>query len=209
MNFSYFVRCSLFVSLLGLGIVAFVPSQVEANDDAYSPDYTKFNGVYAGVQGGYSSGGIQIVEPRIGGIDVGIDGFFGGAHAGYGYAVLDRVYVGAEAEYNIHDNSISDAFIAEFTTEHSYSASVRLGFLASEDAMVYTKAGYHNAKISANGESNEAKGARFGAGVEYIVWDSISVRGEALYAHYFVGDDLKPVEEAYDASLILGVSYRF
>lgn len=48
---------------------------VATSAQATEPDYTNFNGLYAGIQGGYSSGHIELFDRRIGGMDVGISGF--------------------------------------------------------------------------------------------------------------------------------------
>lgn len=186
-----------------LGVAASPGQQAEA------ADYSKFNGVYAGIHGGYSSGQIGLHDSRIGGMDVGVSGFFGGIHAGYGHNIFDRVYIGAEVEHNRYNNAIGDAFVVDFKKKYDYSASLRLGFLAGEDTMVYTKLGAHHIEMSADGRSENAGGVKAGIGIEYIVWKHLSVRAEGVYTHMSPDEDLKPVEDAHDTALILGMSLRF
>jgi outer membrane immunogenic protein len=63
-------------------------------------------------------------------------------------------------------------------------AGGRVGGVVSENVLLYAKAGYTNARASVGGTGVNFDGIRAGAGVEWLVGRSFSIRGEYRYSNY-------------------------
>lgn len=114
---------------------------------------------------------------RIGGTS--FDGVAFGAALGYDLQSDGLVY-GAEVE--LTDSSTK---VFGFGVSRDIYAGARLGHTIGEDALLYAKVGYTNARIS--GIGIKVDGVRAGAGVEYNVSESMFVRGEYRYSNYELG----------------------
>jgi len=118
------------------------------------------------------------------------DGFLFGASLGYDLQSSNIVY-GVEAEITESTGKISGGGASVNTSRDLYAGG-RLGFVAGDKALIYVKAGYTNARYTANGAglgtiSGNADGVRVGAGVEFKLSDNVFARGEYRYSNYEQG----------------------
>lgn len=198
-------------------VVANGVGSLEANADG-------LNGGYAGVQAGpwlgasevsYSDGTNTATAKG-----VSTDGFAGGLFAGYGKS-FDNTYIGGEFEFSV-SNADTTATVngstASVDVKYYYAAHARLGYLLSEKAMVYAKAGIsrlHWDASSNNGysDSDAQTGGSFGAGLEHLIGDAWGVRAEFLYTVYGDYSETQGAEilevDPKSLSAMLGISYRF
>ena len=171
-----------------------------------------WNGFYAGVGFGYSSGDADVTydNPMLSTYDFSMEpsGWSGGVTAGFNAAVGDGLIVGAEADLSLADitDSVPDINPSETvtsTTDWTGSLRARLGFDAG-DFMPYVTGGVafaHSIASSTDGDIEEdavLAGAVVGAGVEFAVTDSITVKGEYLYSNF--GDHTWFEGELYENS---------
>lgn len=157
-------------------------------------DESAFSGPYVGAYAGYDSVAIKDIAAGDSESKGGVA--FGGI---VGYNVdLDSTVFGIEAE--IGDASTNEAAkdILVAGDELKLSANLdlffgaRIGLKASPKTLVYLKAGYAVTKatlsyddgVDSFAESANLDGIRVGAGVEFAVSNSISVRGEYRYSDY-------------------------
>lgn len=118
-------------------------------------------------------------------------GFAYRAHLGYDLKVSERVVLGAEAGIGGGDKKIEtrvDAARIKVDPSHSYDVTARLGFLATDNLMLYGRAGWarqefereirftNSSTVLRSEKTNNGK--LFGVGAEYAVSDSIAVRAE-------------------------------
>lgn len=114
--------------------------------------------------------------------------------AGYDMKLSERVVLGAEAGIGGGDKKIESHLgtaIVRVDPSRSYDLSARLGFLATDNLMLYGRAGLarqeferevnylgaNNAPIIERSEKT-SNGKLFGVGAEYAVSDNIAVRAE-------------------------------
>ena len=135
--------------------------------------------------------------------DQSIEGILYGVNVGYDFS-LGNVVLGAEAE--LSDSSASADLIggddedlgfgARIETDRDIYLGARLGFLAGENAMIYAKAGYTNARfdfVARDGTTElvrdlDLDGWRVGAGAEYALSDNMYVKAEYRYSNYTEGE---------------------
>ena len=171
--------------------------------------------------------------------DQSIDGFMYGVGIGYDVAV-GNVVLGAEAELSsstaeteIVDGDLEDlGFGAELDTGRDIYVGARAGVLAGENALVYVKGGYTNARynmLASDGTTEletdlDLDGFRVGAGAEYAMSENTFVKLEYRYSNYSEGefdfndddffDDDTGESDRFDADLdrhqvAVGFGYRF
>lgn len=137
---------------------------------APAPVYTASNdwtGGYVGAQLGFGS----FEAP---GVALSGDGFLGGVHGGYNYDFGNYV-VGGELSYDTADISMGAGTVSD---------AVRLKLRAGVDlgnTLIYGTAGASRINANLGGGSAWDTGYFVGAGMEYMMTDSVSVGGEVLY----------------------------
>ncbi len=156
-----------------------------------------WNGGYAGVVVGYSSGSADVTydDPFLSPLNFSMapSGWLGGVTAGYNMATGNGVVIGIEGDLslaNITDTVVDTADPAETitsTTDWAGSMRGRIGFDAGE-VMPYLTAGIAFAHATASytdggggSESATLVGYTVGGGLEVAVTDSVTVKGEYLY----------------------------
>lgn len=161
---------------------------------------TDFDGVYAGVDGGYGSTKVD---------NGGSDGAFsGGAFAGYGLT-FDKIYLGGEAEAGINgaENDVGGVSVKQ---KWNYGVTGRVGYVVTPKVLVYGLAGFEQAQVKAKGGAAEVKGTndglKFGIGGETFVKKNISVRSEVNYIDW-KGDSGLP--DSTELKSTIGVAVHF
>jgi outer membrane immunogenic protein len=155
-----------------------------------------WNGFYAGVGLGYSSGDSDVSYDNYpAGFNMVPTGWFGGVTAGLNSAVGNGLVVGAEADLSLADITDTVPDIGDpdesvtSTTDWTGSLRGRLGFDAG-DFMPYVTGGVvfaHGIASATDGDIEDdavLTGAIVGAGVEFAVTDTITVKGEYLYSNF-------------------------
>ncbi len=160
-------------------IAAAIAASVLASP-AMAQEKGDFSGVKATAIAGYDN-----IDLDIPGVD-NVEGFLYGGTLGYDIQSGNVVY-GAELEATESTGNISDA-TGRFEAGRDLYAGARLGYVLSDSAMLYTKAGYTNARVSSPGLGGEnGNGVRVGAGIEYKLSDNMFARGEYRYSNYEAG----------------------
>lgn len=118
-----------------------------------------------------------------------------GIAAGYDIRKNNAVF-GVELE--AADSTISDSGVS---ANRDLYAGLRVGAVISENALLYAKAGYTNARASFAGTGTNFDGIRAGAGIEWAVGRHLSIRGEYRYSNY--EDGLSRHQG------VMGLGYRF
>lgn len=178
------------ITTLAVVVAAAVATPAFAqNEDA------TFDGPYVGAYAGYDK--VTIKEEAPNGGSGSKDGVaFGGI---FGYNVdMGNTLVGIEAEIGDASTKESEQDFIVTGDEVSLSANLdlfigaRIGFKPSPKSLVYLKAGYAVTKFKAAyfdgtttySDTADLDGYRLGAGVEFAVSQSISVRGEYRYSDF-------------------------
>ncbi len=152
-----------------------------------SPAIAQEEGDFSGAKGtaiaGYDNTDFGLAGA---GNDDNLDGFLFGAALGYDLQSSNIVY-GVEAEITGSTGEISGGGLSVDASRDLY-AGARLGFVVGDSALIYTKAGYSNARFTATGVGGgNLDGIRVGAGVEFKLSDNLFARGEYRYSDYEAG----------------------
>lgn len=134
-----------------------------------------FDGLYAGVEGGYGS-----VKLDGGNRD---SAFSGAGYAGYG-VTYGKVYLGGEAGigFNGAKNDVGGVTVKQ---KLNYGAKARAGYLATPKALVYGLAGWERAEFDVSGDGKHTDdGFKVGIGAETFVQKNLSVRSEVSYTDW-------------------------
>ncbi|WMT90670.1 outer membrane beta-barrel protein [Pelagibacterium sp. H642] len=135
-------------------------------------DSSVWDGFYAGVNAGYGWGEYDD------GATTDIEGWLGGAQLGYN-AAFGGVVVGVEGDYQFSDIKEDDLGINHFGTVRGRIGADLDGFLP------YITGGIAFGELEdAAGETEYGWGWAAGAGVEAMVMDNLSVKGEYLYTSF-------------------------
>jgi outer membrane immunogenic protein len=177
-----------------------------------------FNGGYVGAQAGYANRSAKVVFaiPGIANFDNSVKGADYGVYAGYNSKLENNLVVGVEAEVGLSGKKLSQTlglgYTATINPSFNYALTARVGFLASENALIYVRAGYASEKLKTdvlfNGvvqptasSSGFSSGWTAGAGVEYGFSEQLSARLEYRYAK---------LKGSYNRSQVMvGVGYNF
>lgn len=144
---------------------------VAVSAPAFAQDAAPFTGAHAEVLAGYDA-----LDTNSG---LGTpDGFFYGLNLGYDFQVGSAV-LGLEGE--VADSTTKRAGVE---TDRDLYVGARAGFLAGDQALIYVKAGYTNARLESPLGSEEGDGVRVGGGVEYKLGGQLLVKGEYRYSNY-------------------------
>jgi outer membrane immunogenic protein len=136
--------------------------------------------------------------------DQSIDGLMYGVGIGYDIGIGDRAIFGLEAELTgstaeteVVDGDLEDlGFGANLETGRDIYVGARVGYVASDNLLLYAKGGYTNARYNmlADDGSTEIEtdldldGWRAGAGAEYALSDNSFVKLEYRYSNYSEGE---------------------
>ncbi|AMO71983.1 outer membrane protein [Sphingorhabdus sp. M41] len=138
---------------------------------------TDFSGVKATAIAGYDNIDLDIV-----GVD-NVDGFLYGGSLGYDFQAGNIVY-GVELEATESTGKISNT-AGRIEVGRDLYAGGRLGYVVGGSTLLYTKAGYTNARSSSPGLGGaNGDGVRVGAGVEFNLSEKVFARGEYRYSNY-------------------------
>lgn len=118
------------------------------------------------------------------------DGVVYGGGVGYDVAIADGTTLGVEANV---DFATTDVAVGggELQAKRDIEGSARLGFKVGERALLYAKAGYTNARVTAAAFgfslSDNLDGVRLGVGGEYAYGDRGFAKVEYRYSNYEAG----------------------
>jgi len=164
------------------------------------------------------------------------NGAIGGLFGGYGmyfqnlyYLALEIYgnYSGASTSYNYLGSSpgeLNDRLHTKVNARGSYGISVLPGIKLNDSTLAYLRLGYNRANIKGQesstnfdgvafsvSNSNWTGGFNYGIGLESVVWDNFSVRGEFNYTSYSSFSD--PITETRfspaNGTFMVGLVYHF
>ena len=147
-----------------------------------------------------------------GGVDDHEDGIAYGVGVGYDFALNDRLIAGVEANVDFFDTDYSETIGATtygLEAKRDFDIAARLGTKVGENALLYAKVGYTNARIKASAvgggvnisDAENGDGVRLGAGVEYALGTNVYAKAEYRYSNYEGGFDRNQV--------LTGIGFRF
>lgn len=185
---------------------------------SYAQEASNFGGAKIGAVVGYDK--VRLEADDEGGSK---DGFLYGVTAGYDFD-LGSSLIGIEAEFadattkeTVGDLAV-DGFEASLRAERDLYVGARFGFEASNNVLLYVKAGYTNAKFKASitdgidtlTASDELDGYRVGAGAEYTNGQAFG-RIEYRYSDYgkYKVDDIDTGIEASRHQIAVVGGWRF
>ncbi len=177
-----------------------------------------FQGVYAGVEAGWSQNKIGRAETEIGRADVQTsqDSATAGIFAGYNQKVSDRIVLSAEAGFSIGFDDAATrtagSTLASIDPEYSFNLGARAGYIVGDKTLIYARGGYENLRASVR--INDATASRYGkdtfdgwsvgGGVERLLTERVSARLEYRYS------DLGGSDTKFQRHQVLaGVAYHF
>lgn len=173
------------------------------NESAYPaepPQDTKWDGIYAGVDGSYNFA-VMHLDVDVPGATVGPFGaetLGGGVFAGYNFVLGSSYLLGVEAGAEYLDARFEDPAQNSFdpdaptrfgTVKAQVSVTGRAGYFVSPSTVVYGKGGFAGLLTEANDEyfgldgggSKMLSAYQFGAGTEAALTERIRLRIEGLY----------------------------
>ncbi len=192
------------------------------------------DGFYVGAQVGYDSYRVRqnttYTAPDVGTSTTPLNatGFVGGAFLGYGQYFSNNFYLAGEGFINGSGASVTrSGGQAGATTSNSYSKfqvngsaglSVLPGMKLNNSTLGYLRLGYNWARMKATtttnnqsaSKSNTSGGFNYGLGMETLVSDAWSIRGEYSHTNYnsfstSIGSNFSPSDNQY----MLGLIYHF
>ena len=198
-----------------------------------------FAGFYVGASAGYLFSNTDVLLDIVGPATLydvkgmGGEGPSFGLYAGWGTMLgqSGKVYGGIEAGYQFNNSIDSSAYVSlptyiRLEEQDSWNISGRLGYLFTQDTMVYGRLGYVRTKFSFNHSTtpsalgptykDHANGVILGLGVEHHLNKQWSLRGEYDYLNHESMDFNKLNGAATSASMennsslfSVGLSYTF
>ncbi len=137
---------------------------------APTPAASLWDGFYAGATFGWNTGDRTplIVTPGV----TAFDGLTYGGFIGYNHVMDGGFMIGGELAGTIGNRDITPAIVSTV-----FDAKLRAG-VEMDRALVYVSGGY---SMLWDDASNEGTGWNVGAGIDYLVTDSIFVGGEYVY----------------------------
>lgn len=178
------------------------------------PVASTWGGPYVGAYGNYSFSGRAHDEPTNNKVD--LDGFGGGAFAGYNYEFGNGLVGGVEGDVGYHDIHGSNAG-TDVDGGVGGSLRARLGYAITPEILPYVTAGgaAQSVKVTEGGVSdrNTHLGWTAGAGVDFKVTENIFARGEYRYTdlgnkNYTTGGGTGDVD-VQDNRVSFGVGMKF
>lgn len=196
-----------------------------------------FEGFYVGASAGYLFSNTDVLLDIVGPATLydikgmGGEGPSFGLHAGWGTMLgqSGKVYAGIEAAYQFNNGIDSSAYVSiparlQLEEQDSWNISGRLGYLFTQDTMVYGRLGFVRTKFSFSYSGatpgptykDHANGLIAGLGVEHHLNKQWSLRGEYAYLNHEDMDFNKLNGTATTASMEnnsslfnVGLSYTF
>lgn len=161
-------------------VVENIPEPAAPMEEA--PVISTWGGAYLGAYGNYSFSGHGDVAATANSVD--LNGFGGGAFAGYNYD-FGGVVAGVEGDLGYHDIHGANAGVA-VDGGVGGSLRARLGYAVSPGIMPYVTAGGAAQRVevtnaAAVSETNTHLGWTAGAGLDVKVTDNVFLRGEYRY----------------------------
>lgn len=188
-------------------MAADLPNKKKAPASIIAPRAFSWNGVYAGLNGGYINTGANGPASSAAGD---VAGGVLGLTAGYNVQMPNNVVLGVEGDYGLSNAEASDAGTGKITSVAT--ARVRAG-LAMDRLLPYVTAGYAgaNVKTDVGGSKNDfVNGWTAGGGAEYAISDNISAKAEALYVSFDKAKTGGGEKVGYDGGLYrVGLNYHF
>ena len=160
----------------------------------------QWTGLYIG---GYIGGGAIVNEIKIPGLGagsfngIGGEGIIGGALIGYDYRLNSNIVIGIQGDISGSnlETSVSVPGLGSLSARPDllYSVSGRLGWLSSEDTLLYIIAGYthadYNVSITPGPNFNEHyDGFHVGGGIETHITPRLTARIEYRYTNFSAED---------------------
>ena len=209
---------------------------------AYAESY---DGVYVGGYTGYAKTQSDITEYYSGGSlsgytgDISPKSYLYGIVVGYDWKLSEQLVLGLALdyddrdsndtkEYQIHNGAPNSNYSFGTEVESSYSLRARLGYLFTEDALVYLTAGVVKADIEFSVINNTSgyvaskdvsyTGYNIGFGGDYSLTNNLQLFGEYRYSDYGSESFSALVDgtttylydqEITENAVILGVAYNF
>lgn len=157
-----------------------------------------WTGPYIGVQLG--NGWLSFEDD---GIETEADDLLYGVHAGYNFDFGNFV-LGGEIDHDQTEIAIDDFNSLDNITRAKLRAGVGFG-----QALVYATAGAAHANATIDDLSYSDTGYFYGAGVQYMLTDRVSIGGEVLQHEWGDFDEALPTGDVSATTLSARVSMRF
>jgi len=149
-----------------------------------------FQGFYLGGYGAYSLYDADVTITGLGSADFDADGFGFGGFFGFGLR-NQALYGGLEAEFG-HDGAEEGSLFGttvSLEARLSYGIAFRAGWVIEERYLPYLRIGWQRTDFEASApgvgsQSEDLNALRVGVGLEALVTDRFSVRGEYAYTAY-------------------------
>ncbi len=196
------------------------------------------DGLYLGAQAGYDSWKVRESVSTPGDANevnftanpqVADNAWLGGLFLGYGQYLTDLFYLGGEIFAN-YENSNSTwsaqvtnaSYQSKFETHASYGLALLPGIRVNDGTLGYIRLGWNWARLKSventsllgdndsTSDSHTSNGFNFGVGMETLVYDNWSLRGE--FSHTWYNDFTSSYNTKYNPSdnlYTLGVIYHF
>ncbi len=177
-----------------------------------------FDGFYAGAEAGWTQHSAGTFSSPLGDVAAGRshDAASAGLFVGYDYRVAPRIVIGAEAglSFGIDDRFARDtgSALLAIDPKRSIDLTARVGYLVTDNTLVYARGGYTNARIGTSikeeagvrSATGNRDGWLVGGGVEHAFTDRISTRIEYRYSDLSDGHGKLDRHQA-----LIGIAYRF
>jgi outer membrane immunogenic protein len=186
-----------------------------------------WSGIYVGIAGGAGADvhELDFADGLIVFNGIGGEGLFAEGIVGYDYMLSDRLLVGAFADYWFGNSAtsidIGGTELASITAEQGFDIGARIGYLVTPRTLGYVLGGYSQAKYNVAFLGTDvydwtANGFLVGAGMETMLTDRLTLRGEYRYKQYSSHDfsDLGAPPGLIDLNTSshtfrVGLNYRF
>lgn len=237
MNRSSFTLKALTAALIlasTTGVVFAKGYKGDMKGEACPPPQMLKTGWYLGAQVGYDSyrvrnsvdtpGTSSLVTNPV----LAANGWVGGLMLGYGAMMSDWFYLGGEIFANVSnaDQNFSTAvtgstYTNKFEVNSSYGLGLLPGIKMTDSTLTYVRLGWNWANLKTNetltstaasSKSNTSNGFVFGVGMETLIVDNWSLRGEydhTWYGSYNTGGVYGTSVNPSDNQYMLGLIYHF
>lgn len=179
-------------------IVAPNPDPVIAPTPAPAPVTSPWNGFYAGASFGWNTGEEFVPAPP-----TTFNGLTYGGFAGYNFVMDSGFMVGGELAATRVNREYSTSTVNNAMV---FDAKLRAGF-AADRALIYASGGYSMVNYDTGGF--QGQGWNAGAGVDYLVTDSMFVGAEYIYRDIDDSQNTPPNWETRSHTIQLRAGLKF